>query len=98
MQKVKIVSPIYFDGVLFPAGTIVDPTLIPLSAEALIERSWAVPYDGDQPAVASLDVLRDSMPQPEPQSEPQPEPIAKPNSEPEPVSPPAVEPKRKRKS
>lgn len=86
MQKLQIVSPIYFDGVLFPAGTVIDPSLIALNAESLIERSWAIPYEGDREAVASLDILRDAMPKPVPEPDPQPAP------KPEPAPMPAIAP------
>ena len=94
----------------FPAGTIVDTNTIPISGEALVERSWGEVYEGDEPAVASVDVLRDAMPKP---VEPDPEPVAhvadvapvadvepvapEPEPIPEPVAPPPVQP-RKRKS
>lgn len=108
MSKYRIISPIYFDGVCFPAGTIVDTTTIPISGEALVERSWGEVYDGDEPAVASVDVLRDAMPKPvTPDPEPvapvadvapvapvAPQPIPQPIPEPipEPVAPPPVSP------
>jgi hypothetical protein len=79
MAKYRIISPIYFDGVLFPAGVVIDAAVIGLSGEALVERSWAVEHDGDEPAIESIDVLRDAMP-PEPIPEPIPEPV--PESEP----------------
>lgn len=84
MSKYRILSPIYFDGVCFPAGTIVDTTTIPISGEALVERSWGEVYEGDEPAVESVDVLRDAMPKPvvEPVVEPNVEPIAEPIAEP----------------
>lgn len=84
MSKYRILSPIYFDGVLFPAGVVIDAAVIGLSGEALVERSWAVEHDGDEPAIESIDVLRDAMP-PEPIPEPMPEPIPEPVPESEPV-------------
>lgn len=94
MAKYKITSPIYFDGVLFPADTIVDTNVLPISGESLVERSWGVPYDGDDEAVCNVEVLRAAMPTPEPIPDPIPEPI------PEPVLVPVESepPKRKRKS
>jgi hypothetical protein len=79
MAKYRIISPIYFDGVLFPAGVVIDAAVIGLSGEALVERSWAVEHDGDEPAIESIDVLRDAMP-PELSPELSPEPV--PESEP----------------
>jgi hypothetical protein len=84
MAKYRIISPIYFDGVLFPAGVVIDAAVIGLSGEALVERSWAVEHAGDEPAIESIDVLRDAMP-PELSPELSPEPIPEPVPESEPV-------------
>lgn len=79
MSKYKITSPIYFDGVCFPADTIVDVSAIPISGECLVDRSWGVPYDGDEPAITSVEQLRapEVSPQVSPEVSPQvDEPVA----------------------
>lgn len=102
MSKYKILSPIYFDGVLFPAGVVIDASVIGLSGEALVERSWAVEYDGDEPPIESIDVLRKSMspepiPEPFPELVPELEPVEDP-SDPSDSSDPSEPRPRKRKS
>lgn len=70
MPKYRILAPIVFDGVTFPAGTIVDASAVPISGECLVLRSWGEPYHGDLPAITSVEQLRQPEPIPEPGESP----------------------------
>lgn len=111
-MKYRITAPIYFDGVPFPADTIVDTSVLPISGECLVLRSWGVPYDGDRPAITSVDQLRAPEPVAPPQDPTDPsdqtDPTDLPNDPTDPTDPvpepeppaapqPAPKPKRSRK-
>lgn len=100
-MKIKLITTVHFDGVPYPAGSIIDPDAIGMNGDAAIHWMWAEPVDDDAP-VAIVPIYRlepvelpvEAMVQPvaiAAEAMVQPVAIA---AEPEPVSPPKRKPKK----
>jgi hypothetical protein len=70
-MKIKLTTTVYFDGVPYPAGSVIDPDAIGMNGEAVLQWQWAEPVDDESP-VAIVPVY----------SEPIVDPIAQPVAEP----------------
>jgi hypothetical protein len=94
-MKIKLTTTVYFDGVPYPAGSVIDPDAIGMNGEAVLQWQWAEPVDDESP-VAIVPVYSEPIVDPiaQPVAEPVVDPVVEtvPDSTPEP--PPA--PRRKR--
>jgi hypothetical protein len=103
-MKIKLITTVHFDGVPYPAGSVIDPDAIGMNGDAAIHWMWAEPVDDDAPVaivpifkLEPVELPAEAMAESEPIAD---EAMAEPESvadeamdEPEPVSP----PKRKTK-
>jgi len=111
-MKIKLTTTVYFDGVPYPSGSIIDPDAIGANGDAIVHWMWGQPVDDDEP-VAVLPIFRDPVaasvedadPAPAPvvadpvAADPAPAPTPEPTPEPisEPTPEPPPAPRRKRK-
>ena len=48
-MKIKLTTTVYFDGVPYPAGSVIDPDAIGMNGEAVLQWQWAEPVDDESP-------------------------------------------------
>jgi hypothetical protein len=104
-MKIKLTTTVYFDGVPYPAGSVIDPDAIGANGDAIVHWMWGEPVDDDEP-VAIVPVFSDPVVEPiaDPVAEPIAQPVADPIVEivadippiPEPIPEPPPAPRRKR--
>jgi|688.fasta_scaffold07497_12 hypothetical protein len=102
-MKIKLTTTIYFDGVPYPAGSIIDPEAIGANGDAIVHWMWGEQVDDEAP-IAIVPVFSD--PVVEPIAEPIAEPIVgqvaelspqvSPELSPQPIPEPPPAPRRKR--
>jgi hypothetical protein len=111
-MKIKLTTTVYFDGVPYPAGSVIDPDAIGMNGEAVLQWQWAEPVDDESP-VAIVPVFSDPVVEPiaepiagqvaeivpdiSPELSPQVSPQVSPELSPEPIPEPPPAPRRKRK-
>ena len=59
-MKIQLTTTIYFDGVPYPAGSVIDPEAIGANGEAILHWQWGEPVDDDAP-VAIVPVVSDPV-------------------------------------
>jgi hypothetical protein len=106
-MKIKLTTTIYFDGVPYPSGSIIDPEAIGANGDAIVHWMWGEQV-ADETPIAIVPVL--SNPVAEPVADPIVEPVVEtvpelsatpdvsslPEPIPEPISEPPPAPRRKR--
>jgi hypothetical protein len=94
-MKIKLTTTVYFDGVPYPAGSVIDPDAIGMNGEAVLQWQWAEPVDDESP-VAIVPVYSEPIVEPiaQPVAELVVEPVVETVPDPTPEPPPA--PRRKR--
>ena len=111
-MKIKLNTTIYFDGVPYPAGSIIDPEEIGANGDAIVHWMWGEQVDDEAP-IAIVPVFSDPIaepiaepivgqvaelsPQVSPELSPQVLPELSPEPIPEPIPEPPPAPRRKRK-
>jgi hypothetical protein len=48
-MKIKLNTTVYFDGVPYPSGSIIDPDAIGANGDAIVHWMWGEPVDDDEP-------------------------------------------------
>jgi hypothetical protein len=59
-MKIKLTTTVYFDGVPYPSGSIIDPEAIGANGEAIVHWMWGEPVDDDEP-IAIVPVVSDPV-------------------------------------
>jgi hypothetical protein len=59
-MKIKLNTTVYFDGVPYPSGSIIDPDAIGANGDAIVHWMWGEPVDDDEP-IAIVPVVSDPV-------------------------------------